>query len=120
MKKIIFTPYEVTISGIEHRLSDKEIYSVDQFQDITVIIFKVFPVLLRYYNNAIGIDNTNGKMIWEIEQDVDLDLQNPYEGVLDHGDYLIFFKTRSHKIAINRKTGKIERDIDLMTGSKPW
>ena len=119
MKKIPFSPYEVTISGIEHRFSH-QIFSVDQFPDITVILFKVFPVLKRYYNNAIAIDNTNGKEIWEIELDCDLDFKNPYEGVVDHGDYLIFFKARSHKIAINRKTGKIEREIDLMTGSKPW
>jgi len=112
---------KIVIGGKTLNFHSKEIRAAEIFREITIIIFQGdYPPSKREYNNALAVDNLDGTIIWEIEMDGKLDFENPYEGVVDNGSFLIFFKAKGHKIAVNRYNGKIIRNIDLMTGQRPW
>ncbi len=113
--------YKIDIGGKTLNFHSKEIRKAETLSEITVIIFQgQYPPLDKEYSNALAVNNSDGTIIWEIEQDKEMDLGNPYESVVDNGPYLIFFKAKGHKIAVNRYNGKILRNIDLMTGQRPW
>ena len=111
----------IKIGGKMLNFYSKKIRVAEICEEITVIIFQGdYPPLKKDYNNALAVKNSDGTIIWEIERDSEIDFENPYEGVVDNGPFLIFFKAKSHKIAVNRYNGKILRNIDLMTGQRPW
>lgn len=112
---------EIIIAGKTLSFFNQEIRKSEELGDITVLIFQGdYPPLEKNYHNALAVNNSNGTVVWEIESDSKLDFQNPYEGVVDNGPYLIFFKAKGHRIAVNRHNGKILRNVDLMTGQRPW
>lgn len=112
---------EIFIGGRTLNFFGKEIRKSEIIGDITVIVFQGdYPPQEIPYSNALAVRNSDGTIIWEIENNPELDVGNPYEGVVDNGPFLIFFKSKSHRVAVNRHNGKILRNIDLNTGRRPW
>ena len=79
-----------------------------------------YPPKDKLYNNVVAYSVSDGTMLWRVEVDEKLDYRNFYEGVVDNGQFLIFFKIQGHKIAVDRYTGQILKNIDLMSGRRPW
>ena len=119
--KINHEKSSLVIAGIKIDFFSKEISSAYSFNDITLVILQGdYPPQNKCYNNVLAIDSSNGKILWEVEKDENIDFNNPYEGASDAGAYFILFKANSDKIPINKLTGQILRNIDLMTGQRPW
>lgn len=112
---------EIFVSGKVINFFGKEIRCAEVCGEITVVVFQAdYPPRQIGYNNALAIRNFDGTVLWEVECDPNLDLGNPYEGVVDNGPFLIFVKAKSQSVAVNRHNGKILRNIDLVTGRRPW
>ena len=119
--KIVFNNSTIKIGDKEISFFNKKIGSAYQFNDIVIIIFEGdYPQKNMNYNNVVALDFNSGVLLWEIEMDVNIDFNNPYEGVSDAGAYFIFFKANSGKYAVNKLNGKLIKNIDFMTGNRPW
>jgi outer membrane protein assembly factor BamB len=119
--KLEFKENSLLIGDKEINFYTKKIGSAYKFENIVIIIFEGdYPQKDKNYNNAVALDFKSGILLWEIELDDTIDFNNPYEGVSDAEAYFIFFKANSGKYAVNKLNGKIIRNIDLMTGSRPW
>ncbi|WP_142785554.1 hypothetical protein [Changchengzhania lutea] len=99
---------------------NETIYKVYDFNDLHIVILNASRPLKKInYNNVIAF-NANGILIWEVESDEKYDLENPYEGALFNGFYLILFKAKGQRVAVNYTNGKIIKNIDLNIGNRPW
>ena len=113
-------PYKAIIAGMELSFPN-EIFSVNEYKDISIVILKADSSLLdKSYNNVIAINNENGTIIWEIEEIPSIDFRNPYEGVYDAGSFFVFFKANSVKVCVNKNNGKIMRNLNLNNKGRPW
>ena len=112
---------EIEIGGKILKFVNEEIASAYKFGNTVLIVLQGdYPQKEKNYNNVIAVNASNGIIIWEVEEDSERDFKNPYEGAIDAGSYFILFKANSDKVPVNKMNGRILRNMDLMTGQRPW
>ncbi len=120
MKELILTKNEIQV-GKNRIQFPIEIFATYHFGQLMIIIFKGdYPQLEKCYNNAVAVNIEDGVLLWEVEQNFDVDYQNPYEGVHDAGAYLIFFKANSLRVYVNKNDGKILNSFNFIKKNRPY
>ena len=115
-----YTEKKIIINGKELTFKNESIHIAYDFDNIIIVVLKGdYPPLEKNYNNVLAF-NKQGVLVWEVEKNDEDDFKNPYEGSIHNGSYLILFKAKGQRIAINVTNGKIIKNIDLISNSRPW
>lgn len=105
-------------------------FSIKKIDDLLLIILKensgLDGVIL---DNVIAVSNETGKIIWQVENYQDSNKKSSvrkdlgaFIGALPYSDkdYIVLTKAHGWKVLVNKKDGRIVRDIDLNIGNRPW